>query len=59
MYFLPLENAYIWQDANDLSRKPMKLRLFHIVNALPVTITFAKPGVAYPAPEINLCGGDK
>jgi hypothetical protein len=59
MYFFLLENAYIWQDANDLSRKPMKLRLFHIVNALPVPISFGKPGAAYPAPEINLYGGDK
>jgi hypothetical protein len=59
MYFFLLENAYIWQDADDLRRKPMKLRLFHILNALPVPISLGKPGAAYPAPEINLDGGEK
>jgi hypothetical protein len=34
MYFFLLGNAYIWQDVNDLRRKPMKLILFSIVVSL-------------------------
>jgi hypothetical protein len=59
MYFFLLENAYIWKDTNDARRKPIKARLFLILNALPVPISFGNLAPAYPAPEINLYGGEK
>lgn len=37
----------------------MKARLFRILNALPVPISFGNLAPAYPAPEINLYGGEK
>ena len=36
----------------------MKARLFRILNAL-VPISFCNLAPAYPAPEINLYGGEK
>ena len=37
----------------------MKAILFRILNALPVPVSFGNLAPAYPAPEINLCGGEK
>jgi hypothetical protein len=59
MYFFLLENAYIWKDTNDSRRKPVKAKLLRILNALPVPISFGILAPGYPAPEINLYGGQK